>query len=540
MNKYTLVMLSVTGGIISGLAWTDWCTGLVLLFVLVPFFMIEDHLCVNRKRYSENAYFLYLLPGFVLFCIISLGWIRVVSITAAIGVILGVSFLLAFTMWLAHKIKLRTGQITGYVSFIAFWLTFESLCLNLDILSPWVNLGNGLSKDIRFIQWYEVTGAAGGSLWILISNILLTVILKGFREKKNRTFIITAIWLSVIIIPVLISFRIYHNIKQEEKGATEIILIQPNIDSYTEKFSVPFEEQLEKIIRMAESVVTENTAWILMPETIVDDPVNEDDISDNKYVGMLRRLANENPHISIVAGMVTSRPLTQKIETIAGNKKKNGGPDLFHVIYNSALQIDTGNTINVYHKSKLVAGFETQFSPAIGRITRKLLPALGGINRNYDIQEERVCFEHPSGAGKAAPIICYESVFGKHVAEYVRKGADMLFIITNDGWWKNSMGYKQHLSFASLRAIETRRPVARAANTGISCFIDIKGRISEKSGWWTSATINGTIIPESRITPYVKYGDYILNAAIIVSTLILLIVFILIPCFGKNKIFKIF
>ena len=77
---------------------------------------------------------------------------------------------------------------------------------------------------------------------------------------------------------------------------------------------------------------------------------------------------------------------------------------------------------------------------------------------------------------KIAPIICYESVFGKYVTEYVKKGANALFIITNDGWWKNTNGYKQHLSFASIRAIETRRPVARAANTGVSCIIDIRGK----------------------------------------------------------------
>jgi len=70
---------------------------------------------------------------------------------------------------------------------------------------------------------------------------------------------------------------------------------------------------------------------------------------------------------------------------------------------------------------------------------------------------------------KIAPIICYESVFGEFVTDYVKKGAQALFIITNDGWWKNTNGYKQHLYFASLRAIETRRQVVRAANTGVSC-----------------------------------------------------------------------
>jgi apolipoprotein N-acyltransferase len=130
---------------------------------------------------------------------------------------------------------------------------------------------------------------------------------------------------------------------------------------------------------------------------------------------------------------------------------------------------------------------------------------------------------------KIAPVICYESVFGKFVTGYVRKGAEAIFIITNDGWWKNTNGYKQHLNFASLRAIETRRPVARAANTGVSCLIDIRGKRSEESIWWTRAVIRGDIYPENRITYYVKHGDYLLLLSVLISAIILFIVFLVIP-----------
>jgi apolipoprotein N-acyltransferase len=127
---------------------------------------------------------------------------------------------------------------------------------------------------------------------------------------------------------------------------------------------------------------------------------------------------------------------------------------------------------------------------------------------------------------KIAPVICYESVFGKFVTEYIKKGAQAIFIITNDGWWKNTNGYQQHLSFASLRAIETRRMVARSANTGISCIIDIRGKRTIESGWWQKSVLKGEIAPETRITTYVKYGDYILWIAAILSGIIFIIIFI--------------
>ncbi len=91
MNKYSLAALSVCGGVLSGLAWTEWCPGLILLCSFVPFFIIENHLFENKRRYSPNACFVYLLPGFVIFSILTLGWIRVVSMTAAICVILTAS-----------------------------------------------------------------------------------------------------------------------------------------------------------------------------------------------------------------------------------------------------------------------------------------------------------------------------------------------------------------------------------------------------------------------------------------------------------------
>ena len=185
--------------------------------------------------------------------------------------------------------------------------------------------------------------------------------------------------------------------------------------------------------------------------------------------------------------------------------------------------------LEVYHKSKLVPGIEMQFANGPGRLISRILPYLGGTKWGYGMQEERTCFTHNILRKKVAPIICYESVFGSFVTGYVKNGAEALFIITNDGWWKNTSGYKQHLYYASLRAIETRRPVARAANTGISCIIDIRGRRTTESDWWSPATVRGEIIPETRITPYVKYGDFLMMISAGISIIMLLVIFVILP-----------
>lgn len=538
MNKYTLVALSVTGGILSGLAWTSWCSGLILLIAFVPFFLIENYLFEHPGKFSPNAYFSYVLPGFVIFSILALGWMKVASITGAICVIMGLSFLMAFTIWLAHVIRLKAGNIPGIVSLITLWLSYEYISLNINLISPWINLGNGLAKDILFIQWYEVTGTAGGSLWILTSNLLLTLYLinKLHGKRVSRYFII--IWLSVIFIPSLVSVTRYFTINQGNKSASEVVIIQPNIDPYNEKFKIPFEEQLKKVISLAETEVTDKTDWIVTPETTVDDPVNLEDLENDRYIRMIKEFAVKYPHAAIVTGLVSFRsyPPSENAPTMSARKTDASG--LYYDYYNSAFKIDTGKTIEFYHKSKLVPGIEMQFSYGLGRFISKILPELGGTKWGYGIQKDRTCFEHSSLLYKIAPIICYESVFGKYVTGYVKNGAEALFIITNDGWWKGTNGYNQHLSYASIRAIETRRPVVRAANTGISCIIDVRGKRTEETEWWHQSVLKGQIIPRTGITPYVKYGDYLMIISLIISALIVLVIFVIIPVKKKYSLFS--
>jgi len=534
MNKYTLVMLSVTGGILTGLAWTGWCSGLILLIAFVPFLLIENYLYEHSRQFTPNAFFIYVLPGFVIFSIIAIGWMRVASMTGAICVIMGLAFLMSFALWLAHIVRMKAGNTLGFISLFTFWLCYEFLSLNVNIISPWLNLGNGLSKDIVFIQWYEVTGTAGGSVWILASNLFLAIFLINFTKGKKRTFKYLIIWTSVILIPAGISVTRYYTIRQNTSIPEEVVIVQPDFDPYTEKFTIPFKEQLRKVILMSETVVTDKTKWVITPETTVDDPVNLDDLNSDSYISMIRELVNKYPSVSVVAGLVSYRlyPPAPVAPTKSARKTDETGTYYDH--FNSAFKIDTGKAIEVYHKSKLVPGIEMQFSTGPGRLIAKILPSLGGTKWGYGIQKERVCFLNQHTNTKIGPIVCYESVFGKYVTEYVKNGANALFIITNDGWWKHTNGYRQHLSLASVRAIETRRPVARSANTGISCFIDIKGKITVETKWWTQAVLKGEIIPETTITPYVRYGDYLSATGSILSAIILLIIFIAIPI-KKNK-----
>jgi apolipoprotein N-acyltransferase len=103
------------------------------------------------------------------------------------------------------------------------------------------------------------------------------------------------------------------------------------------------------------------------------------------------------------------------------------------------------------------------------------------------------------------------------MTNYIRNGADFITIITNDGWWGNTPGHRQHLAMASLRAVETRRAIARSANTGISAFINQRGDVLQATRYWEQAALRGELRLNRELTFYVRYGDYIGWAAVWLS-----------------------
>ena len=140
-------------------------------------------------------------------------------------------------------------------------------------------------------------------------------------------------------------------------------------------------------------------------------------------------------------------------------------------------------------------------------------------------QTERTVFTNDSGWG-VAPVICYESIYGDYVADYIRNGANVIFIVTNHGWWGNTPGHRQHLQYASLRAIETRKDIARSANTGISAFIDQKGMIHQATSYWEPAVIRQDVLFNDYTTFYIRYGDIIGRVCILLAIVTLLITII--------------
>ena len=302
-------------------------------------------------------------------------------------------------------------------------------------------------------------------------------------------------------------------------------MVQPNIDPYNEKFNgLSSQEQVYRMMKLAAEKVTDSTRYVVVPETAIPESIQEDIFQQSGEYDILKSFVDEFPHVNVVIGASTlyvygvSKPKSPTVR-----RAKNG---VYYDYYNTALQINQTLDIPFYHKSKLVPGVERMPFPQLFLPLQDLIFDLGGTTGSLGTQDTRDVFFSAQDSTAIAPVICYESVYGEYVGEYVLNGAELIFIITNDGWWEDTPGYKQHLAYARLRAIEHRRSIARSANTGISCFIDQTGNVSEKTSWWEPAVISAKINRNTESTFYTRYGDYISRTSALFSGFLLLLVFL--------------
>jgi apolipoprotein N-acyltransferase len=301
-----------------------------------------------------------------------------------------------------------------------------------------------------------------------------------------------------------------------------VVAVQPNIDPYNEKFGgMTSEEQLAKLLKIAKLKVDDKTDLMVGPETAIPEGVWEDKLDNSRSVDSLRNFLQIHPNLNILIGLSSYKMFKpgEKISTTARHYPYDNG---LYDAYNTAMLLDTSDNVQLYHKSILVPGVEKMPFQKFLKPLEKFALDMGGINGSLGVQDERTVFYSADKTIKAAPVICYESIYGEYVGEYIRNGANIICVITNDGWWEDTPGYRIHFSYASLRAIETRRSIVQSANTGISGFINQRGEAQQMTGWWQGDVIKQDVQLNDKITFYVKYGDYIARSAFYMSIIFFL------------------
>jgi apolipoprotein N-acyltransferase len=501
MKTRTKLSLSLLSGVLFVVSWPVMPVPIALFFAFVPLFLIEKAIPFGKRkgwtfwRYTYLALFIFNLG--------TTWWVKNATLGGAIFMLVANTALMTIP-WSLYRMTRRVlnHPTRPYLAFALYWIGFEYFHLNWQISFPWLTLGNGFSMVPNWVQWYEWTGVFGGTIWILASNILAYKWL-AFKSNKHRVYLVLC-----LAVPILVSqlgFKENKSLKPSETA--EIAVLQPNIDPYRDKFSGGSKAKIDQVkgfINQLDSAVTPQTKLVLMPETSIVEYAELNRLNSTRSIRLLMDWLKKHPDIEIIAGAnAYERFLTEEPPSLTANLSRDGS---YYESYNSVFHITADGVKDVYHKAKLVPGVEKLPYPEFFNGLKNLITVdLGGFAGSLAVSTEPKNFE--TSIGKISPLICYESIYGDYVASFVRRDADIIAVVTNDGWWSNTPGYKQHLNYARLRAIEFRKHVIRSANTGISCLIHPDGSIVTQTEWWQPDVLmieSGALKKE---TLYSVHGD---------------------------------
>lgn len=193
---------------------------------------------------------------------------------------------------------------------------------------PWMNIGNAFGEVPTWVQWYEYTGAFGGTLWVLLANLLAYhVFIKS--DVKVGAFMV---W---ILVPIGISYSIYISYDDEKLSTSktvEMAVLQPNLDCYSEKFAnnpqtgepsenhISFQNQIQRYIDLAKSTITDSTKYIILPETAFHQNSTEYNYTSQPDLKPIFDFCREN-NLILISGADTYKFYTGN-DTIPKNSPK--------------------------------------------------------------------------------------------------------------------------------------------------------------------------------------------------------------------------
>ena len=515
-NK-TLALLMVLFTALISLPYLVPHLGFLSLVALVPL------LCAERiaTMVGKKRFFWWYFAAFLAFNLATTWWVC----KATVGGGLFASFYSALFMSAIFAVfrvaRKRFSGIVPYILLAASWIAWERFNLTHAQLSwPWLILGNAFGRSVSLVQWYEITGALGGSLWVWLSNIAVFSLLVSLSDGRwwrwNTKARVAAIVSTVLVtlgpaIASEIRFATYE--ERSDAGTLDVVLAQSNFDPWHKLHYTPQSEQNAQVIGLFEKHLhsrenSDSLLLMLIPESFSSDIWLNDPEAAPTWRSFSALVASQT-NANLIFGASTHEAFRRaSAPSPLARQMKDG---TWYQSYNTAFITDGAAYTDHRNKCKLVVGAESTPYP---KIFAPIDDMLGGLMGRCVPDRQARCFEI-RGRGeddrrlRTGVAICYESIYPELCKQYVDDGAQMLSVITNDGWWGDTPGYRQHFSYSRLRAIELRRDVARCANTGISGFINQRGDVLSQSGWWVPDVLESKVNLSSEKTFFATYGDIV-------------------------------
>ncbi|MCL4540683.1 MAG: apolipoprotein N-acyltransferase [Bacteroidetes bacterium] len=511
--------LGVVSGLLLGFSFPPFHFEWLAFVGLVPFLIAIDD-APNYKEVFKLTYF-----SFLVFNVITIYWVGGWSTGAdpflligGAALVIGHPLFFAVPMLVYHFVQKRLGKTTALFLFPFLYLSFEHLHSITQVAFPWLTLGYSQSYNLADIQFASYAGLFGVSLQILIVNVLfayaLMLWLKDPRQNMKRAGIAFAIGLLFVIIPEIygsVVLRDARNVKY--RRTLRVAVVQPNINPYAKWVAAP-DEILHTYKNETKAALSHNPELVVWPETAIPfyillPPFSYDRESLQSFI--------DTTGISLLSGVPLAHYFADSTQAGPTSHYDEFMNEYYDAYNGAALFLPHSDEYQTYRKIVLVPfGERIPYAEAVPFLIKPLKWGVG--ISNWSRGKDTTVFRLEDGL-RFSTVICYESVFPGFVREFVKKGADFLVIITNDGWYGKSSGPYQHAAYAIFRAIENRRTVVRSANTGISEFISPYGQyIGKLTKLDERATLFANIPIDNQMTFYSEHGNWIAHLAELIAS----------------------
>jgi len=494
--------LAFASGILLAVSFPTFDLHLLAWIALIPLFLSLRDQTVKKGFWLGGMSGLVFFAGTINWVENSVHFYGNIPLIPALFITLALCASLSVYMGLFGAAMAYVGKNNAslfLVSAPALWITFE-LARAYTFFNgfPWSLLGYSQYRVLSMIQMADITGVYGVSFLIVMVNAALAAVIVNRRHYAG---IIAA----AVVLVIVMGYGFMRLKTQNSPDGLSISVIQGNIEQ-DKKWNVAYQtEVISTYKRLTLEAVKNRPDLVIWPETATPFYFGGANAADSALTADLKAFTAKNA-VPLLFGSPTYEILPNRI---------------IH-LRNSAFLISAQGTIDaVYHKFHLVPFGEYVPLKSLLFFVGKMVQAIGDFLQG----DEYTVMTIPAHGSsiKISTVICYEIIFPELVRQFVNNGAGIITTITNDAWFGRTAAPYQHFSMAVFRAVENRVPVARAANTGISGFIDAQGRILEASSIFTEAHLTRTLAPGTKKTFYTRYGDLFAYACVIAALILLAI-----------------
>ena len=516
--------LPVLSGLLLGISFPSYPfirLELIAWIALVPL-LISLRCDVSFQGFLGRVY-----STMLVFCATSLWWVSLATLPGGLLTIVAQAFFSTVPLLLFFVLKKYRGYRFALFSLPFVWVAWEWLYIGQELSLGWLVFGNSQAQLNLMIQYADVTGVWGVSFWLVLFNALAVDVWLRLQARKG-IYAHGIILLLMVALPLGYSAMIFNNVaSQRERPTVKVSLIQPNIDPVDKWKKYSSQDIMSIYFSMTDRAVSQSSPdLVLWPETAI--PFY---ILDERNLAYYELLKSRVKYWGGVLLSGYSDIVYYSDAAVAGEEylyKFDSNEGRYYQTFNASMLLTTGqDDPQVYRKIKLVPFAERvpymEYAPWLENFTLSLAGISSwGKGRDMTVME----FTTASGERvKTSNVICYESIFPALVASFVSKGSEFLTLVTNDGWYEKSYGPYQHAAIARFRCIENRRSMARCANTGVSQFIDMYGRVYAEIPWWKRRSLAADVERNVTLTFYTRNPDLLPKTTTVISVLLLLVAF---------------